>query len=237
MELSILIPCYNEQESIPNLVNNLKNLESSLKNKKIEYEVLFVDDGSTDKTLDVLKKYFKGRKNVKMIKHDVNGNVGKVFRTGLVNSLGKYIATYDADMPYDISSVEHMYEIATKNDYDIVTASPYHPNGGVSNIPKYRLLLSKSTSIIYKILLNSEINTFTAFTRVYKKESIKKISYKNNGFIFSTELIVKALLNGFRVAEYPTKLLPRKFGESKLRLFKVIGDHLKLMSKIALRTL
>ena len=237
MDLSILIPCYNEEEAVPNLNIRLNQLETSLKNKRIKYQIVFVDDGSKDKTRELLNKLYSKRKNVRIIKHEKNGNIGTVFKTGLENISSDYIATFDADCTYDIFSIENMYLIARKENLDLITVSPYHPKGGVVNLPKSRLFLSKSTSIIYKFLSNSNINTFTALNRVYKTESIKKINFRYTDFIFNAEILIKALFKGYKISEYPTKLYSRIYGQSKMKLLKVIKGHLKFMISVLFKTI
>lgn len=234
MDLSIIIPFYNESDGVRNLYEKLSLLEESLKRKRINYEIILIDDCSKDNTLEMIYKYFGNKKNVNIIRHDKNGNIGSVFKTGLKNAAADYIATFDSDCTYDVFTIEKMFEKAKTENLDIITASPYHHAGGTVNIPGYRLFLSKSVSRIYKILLGSKINTYTAFNRIYNTERIKKIGYKNNGFIFNAEILYKALKKNYKIDEYPTKLMTREFGESKMKLFRVIRDHSRLLFQIIL---
>lgn len=229
-KLSIIIPCYNEQEGIENLHNQLSPVIKNLE-KNWNLELIFVDDGSTDRTNELIKKYFGSLDYTKIIKHDKNRNLGASMRTGFESSTGDVIITMDSDCTYDPKDIFKLLELLDENT-DIVTASPYHPKGEVKNVPEYRLLLSKSISSIYRILTKSQIHTFTALFRAHKREVIENIKFKSNNFLATAEILIYALMKGYKVKEHPTTLHVRKFGCSKMKLFLVIKSHLKFVIKL-----
>src|ERR687885_664891 len=85
-------------------------------------------------------------------------------------------------------------------EIDIVTASPYHPGGGVDGVPAYRLLFSKGASAMYRVLLDPRLHTYTAMYRAYRREVIERIPTTSDGFLMVTELLVGALLEGYHAA-------------------------------------
>ena len=127
----------------------------------------------------------------------------------------------------------HLVKLLDENT-DIATVSPYHPQGTISNVPGYRIFLSKSASFLYRVLLDWNLYTYTAMVRVYKKEVIINTPFKRNNFLGVTEILVKAMLKGYNVKEIPAELQVRKFGQSKMKMIplNVIKDHLFLMSSV-----
>src|SRR3989344_8368617 len=225
--LSIVIPCFNEEDGIPQLAEQLTPVLWQLKQYNIE--LIFVDDGSTDKTNALLHQYFP---TATILKHEKNQNLGAALRTGFSHASGDIVAALDSDCTYHPSVILQMLPLLDKST-DIVTVSPYHPQGSVENVPAYRLFLSKSVSRIYRVLLRSHLHTFTAMVRVYKKEVVKNIEINSNTFMGVTEILAKALLRGYKAKEIPVTLTARKFGVSKLKTARAIRDHLKLIKSIA----
>ena len=228
-KLSLVIPCYNEQEGIPWLAEKLNLALPSLREKYV-LEIIFVDDGSTDKTNELLHQHFS-HPDVKIVKHDHNKNLGAALRTGFVHATGDLVAALDSDCTYQPQLIATMATMINE-DTDIVTVSPYHPLGKVHNVPAYRLFLSKSVSRLYRMLLKSDLHTFTAMVRVYKKEVVKNVSFDSNTFLGVTEVLAKALLQGYKAKELPAELQVRRFGASKMKTLKVMRDHLGLLGKI-----
>jgi dolichol-phosphate mannosyltransferase len=119
-----------------------------------------------------------------------------------------------------------------KPDIDIVTASPYHPNGRVVGVPAYRLLLSKGSSLIYRIFVDWKIHTYTCLFRAYRSEVVKRTPFKSDGFLAGTELLVNAMLKGYRAAEFPAVLHARMYGVSKAKIVQTILAHLRFQFRI-----
>jgi dolichol-phosphate mannosyltransferase len=101
-------------------------------------------------------------------------------------------------------------------------------------VPGYRLILSKGSSMIYRILVDRHIHTYTCLFRAYKREVVDKIKFESDGFLAGTELMVKAMLKGYRVKEYPAALYRRAFGTSKAKIMRTINAHLKFQGEVLL---
>ncbi len=230
--LSIVIPCYNEEEGIPYLVSQLNPAVQELQ-KNYQVDLVFVDDGSIDKTNELLQHHYGNNSQAKIVKHEQNRNLGAALRTGFAHCHGDYIAALDSDCTYDPSLFAPLLAILDEQT-DIATVSPYHPRGKISNVPGYRIFLSKSASFLYRLLLDWNLYTYTAMVRVYKKEVIKNTPFERDNFLGVTELLVKAMLKKYKVKELPAELQVQKFGQSKMKMLplKVIRDHLSLMGSI-----
>jgi dolichol-phosphate mannosyltransferase len=234
MDLTIIIPCYNEVDNIPQLASDLYPvaLELAQDNK---VEVVFVDDGSVDGTLESLRKTFKKKQRNGLSflfeKHPENLGLGSALRTGFATANGEVIITTDSDGTYDYKSIPSLLSYLTP-ETDIVTASPYHPSGGVEGVPEYRLILSKGSSFIYRILVDWQIHTYTALFRGYRREVLENAPSTADGYLAGTEILVHALMQGYCVAEYPTVLRVRQYGVSKTRIIQTIREHLKFQARI-----
>ncbi len=232
MKVSLIIPCYNEEEGIPNLATQLKPVLKELQ-ANYETELILVDDGSTDKTSELLQEHFTGIKNTFILKHAKNRNLGGALKTGFAKATGDYIACLDSDCTYNPKGIIDMVNLMDP-ETAFVTVSPLHPDGEVKNVPSYRLFLTKSAALLYRILLNPKIYSFGAMVRVYNKDFIKNIEIKANDFLSVTEIYAKAALQKKKIVEYPTTLDVRQFGTSKMRLLRTIKGHLRLVSQILL---
>ena len=247
MRLSVVVPCYNEADNVEKLKAEFFPVIEKLVGSRLPdgsqidaIEVIFVDDGSKDNTFAVLKHAFGSFKNpaisVKFEKHTINQGLGAALRTGFKAMTGDIVITTDSDGTYRFSTIPAMLEYM-KGDVAIVTASPYHPQGEVVGVPGYRIFLSRGSSLLYRILLNWRIHTYTALYRAYRKEVIDRIPFVANDFLGQTELMVKAMLMGYRVDEFPAALHRRMFGVSKAKLLKTIKSHLTFQSRLLLHQL
>jgi len=230
--ISVVVPVYNEGESIPQLKKQLLPVAEKI-SKDRKLELIFVDDGSTDGTPGSLRENFGSLENAKIVVHKKNRGVGAAMRTGYENSTGKLIAYLDSDCTYSPGVLAGMLKLLDDKT-DIVTVSPYHPQGKVENIPKYRLVLSFGVSLCYRILLWSNIRTFTAMVRVYRRKVLESVKFESDNFISAAEVLCYALLKGFKVKELPTTLRTRALGSSKFKTVNATSNHLKFLLKLLL---
>ncbi len=245
MKLSFIIPCYNEADNVNKLHDELlpvienivlKGWDSATDESR-SAEMIFVDDGSRDDTLVLLQKSFE---NIhipdllfKYLQHPLNLGLGAAIRTGFSGADGDIIVTIDSDGTYEFSEIPALLACLTTG-VDIVTASPYHPNGGVIGVPSYRLFLSRSSSFIYRILLNWHVYTYTCLFRAYRSKVIRNVRFNANDFLGGTELLVKAMLKGYVVSEFPAVLHKRMYGVSKAKIRQTIASHLRFQVWILL---
>ena len=198
VDVSVVIPCYNEEDGIEQLKSKLTPALDDLK-KKYELELIFIDDGSSDSTFEKLKANFSSP-DCRIIRHEVNQNLGGATRTAMRNAKGKWIAFLDSDCTYEPSLLKPMLR-KMEEGADMVTLSPYHPDGLVEGLAPYRLFLSKSLSFIYRLLLRKQIFTYTAMARVYSKSIYPKITSPANDFSSVAEMMLKALKQDMTVRE------------------------------------
>lgn len=231
--VSIIIPCFNESLGIESLEKKLLPVLVQLRLVR-SVEVICVDDGSTDDTFLKLQQSFG--QQAQIIRHHKNKGLSAAIRTGFAHSTGKIICTIDSDCTYDplylVPLLNLMYA-----DVDIVTASPYHPKGQVKNVPAWRLFLSKGLSQLYRLVLPQKLYTYTSMFRAYRREVLETVSVTHPGFLGLVEILAEAMLRGYKVVEYPTELSSRVYGQSKLRVARVIRSHLQYIGKLIIRQL
>lgn len=236
IDLSIVIPCYNEADNVPKMEHELLPVAETLA-KERSVEIIFVDDGSTDGTGEALARAFSHRNGptvwVRIERHPKNRGLGAALRTGFAAARGEVIVTTDSDGTYRFSEIPALLSCLTP-EVDVVTASPYHPQGGVAGVPAYRLILSRGSSAIYRLLVNRKVHTYTALFRAYRRRVVEAVPFESDGFLAGTELLVKAMLTGFRAAEYPTVLHARVVGVSKAKLMRTVQAHLRFQARILL---
>lgn len=232
--LSIIIPCYNERENISELKQKLLPILIRLSDL-LSVELVLVDDGSTDATWETLIEAFGEpageRISIRLERHSQNLGIGAALRTGITASRGGVIVTTDSDGTYDFGLIPELLERLDANT-DIVTASPYHPLGGFMGVPPHRLILSRGSSLLYRLLVDRKIYTYTALFRAYRREVFERVAFASDGFLACAEILVKARLAGFRVEEFPAVLHVRKYGASKAKLVRTTIEHLQFLSRI-----
>jgi dolichol-phosphate mannosyltransferase len=234
MDLSIVIPCYNEVENVLRLQKEFLPVALELAETR-SVEVVFVDDGSTDGTHHALVRAFGEDSETGMLlrfeQHRVNRGLGAALRTGFAAARGGIVVTTDSDGTYKFSEIPALLSCLTSG-VDIVTASPYHPAGRVAGVPAYRLLFSRGCSAIYRLLADWRVYTYTCLFRAYRREIIRSVTFESDGFLAGTELMVKAMLRGYQVAECPAVLYRREYGESKAKLMRTVLAHVKFQARV-----
>jgi polysaccharide deacetylase family protein (PEP-CTERM system associated) len=229
--VTLVVPCYNEEHSLPYLANTLRSVRDALA-RHYEIETIFVDDHSSDRTWQVLAELFAGQPDATRIRHEANRGVAASILTGLRHANTEIVCSIDCDCSYDPHELANMIPLL-RDDVALVTASPYHPEGRVHNVPSWRLLLSKSLSRIYRIVLRQPLHTYTSCFRVYRRSAMIGTQPERDGFLGIAELLGKLALSGAAIVEYPATLEVRVLGHSKMKIVRTIAGHLGLLTSLA----
>ncbi|MFN0122618.1 MAG: glycosyltransferase [Blastocatellia bacterium] len=229
--VTIVIPCFNEEQTLPYLDNTLKSVEAAL-SCICQPQFLFVDDGSSDGTWDVLSRLFGGRAAFRLVRHARNRGIAAAILTGISHAETEIVCSMDCDCTYDPHELRKMIPLLTEG-VDMVTASPYHPEGQVRNVPPWRLTLSKGASFLYRQVLRQQLSTYTSCFRVYRHAAIRELHLQEKGFLGVAEMLARLDLGGSKIIEHPATLEVRLFGRSKMKLLKTILGHLRLLARLA----
>lgn len=228
--VSIVIPCFNEESTLPYLANTLVSVEETL-GEKYEPRFIFVDDCSTDQTQQNLQRLFSQKPNFSIVRHERNRGVAAAIMTGIQAAKTETVCSIDCDCSYDPHELKNMIP-RLQEGVALVTASPYHAEGKVLNVPAWRLTLSKGSSFLYRQVLRQNLATYTSCFRVYRKSVVEKLPLEEGNFLGIAELLGKLDLQGETIVEYPATLAVRLFGYSKMKLLKTISGHLRLLSRL-----
>jgi dolichol-phosphate mannosyltransferase len=208
MKISIVAPMFNEQENLLITLNKIQ--EEFKKNNISNYEIIFVNDGSTDDTFQKAKEIEKNNVQLSVIGYEINQGRGKALRTGIDFASGDVICTIDFDLSYHESHITRMIKELEDNPItDVVLASCYMPGGKVIGVPRFRLFVSKTANLLYRFAFSPRIYTSTCVVRAYRKESIKYLELESNDKEIHLEIISKLLSNGFKIKEIPGTLTRR----------------------------
>lgn len=228
--VSIVVPCFNEELALHYLSNTLKSVEAELE-KDYDLRLIFIDDCSTDKTWNSLHDLFGAKANCKLLRHEQNRGVAASILTGIRAAETEIVCSIDCDCTYDPHELRQMIPLLT-DDTDLVTASPYHPQGAVRNVPSWRLSLSKASSFLYRQVLRQKLFTYTSCFRTYRRSAVVDLKVKESGFLGVAEMLGRLDLSGAKIVEYPATLEVRLFGWSKMKILRTIAGHLRLLTRL-----
>jgi polysaccharide deacetylase family protein (PEP-CTERM system associated) len=229
--VSLVVPVYNERQNITYLSRTLLAFRARLA-ARYRIHFVIVDDASTDETWSLLDAHFGKVPDCLLLRHPENRGVAAALMTGLKNAPTEIVCSIDGDCSYDPGTLAKMIPLI--DDAEMVTASPYHPQGSVRNVPGWRLLLSKTLSRLYSAILADRVHTFTSCCRVYKRSAMLDLDLKHGGFLGVAEMLIETKRRGRRVVEVPATLESRLLGESKMKIVRTIGGHLGLLRRLAL---
>lgn len=232
LTIAIIIPCHNEVDGMAYLRERLATAIPTIEARgPWNVRVLLFDNGSTDATLARMREVFGGDSRYLIHHSPVNVGIGGSLRAGLSLISGDVIVGMDSDCTYDPEEVARLLE-RTAAGWDIVTGSPYHPEGKVINVPEWRLFLSRGLSGLYRLATPVKMYTYTAMFRAYRRATLESIRWQSDGFLSTSEILVEAAAAGFTICEVPMTLHRRRFGVSKIRILRVIGDHLRYLFRV-----
>ena len=214
--ISLVVPAYNEEKGIALFVEQV----SQRITLKEPFEMLVVNDGSTDATLKILEELKEKHKHLRVVSHEHNKGLGMALYTGFQNAKGRIIVTTDADMTHPPETIAKMAE-KIDSGYDLCIGSRYVPGGGMENVPYWRILLSRVANFFFALLFFCRISDLTSGFRAYRSDAIRKIRIAESGFAVQLEITVKMLKQKARITEVPFVLINRKIGASKFNFIRM----------------
>lgn len=227
-KITVLLPMYNEEKSAEPMI---KLVTKRLKRDKIPHEILVVNDGSTDKTEEVLKKLRRKTRQVRIINHKTNIGLGGALETGFKNTKTDLIVTMDADLTQDPMHIAEMLE-EIENGYDMIIASRYVKGGGMSGVPPHRVIVSRLANIVFAVLFGIPVKDMTSGFRCYKISMLRGVTVKDKGFASQLEILVKYSKKDPKIKEIPFILVSRTTGESKFDLPKVATRYFMTVRRL-----
>ena len=214
--LSIIIPVYNERQTVMQLLQQVARQPLSL-----HKELIIVDDCSTDGTREFLQQADlekvlgnNGTNSVKLALHEKNQGKGAGVRTGLSQSTGEIVLIQDADLEYDPSDYPILIAPILEGHADAVFGNRFH--NGPHRVPRYyRYLLNRFFSMLCNLLTGIAIHDVTACYKVFRRELLERMHLRSDRFSIETEMTVKLAKMGVRIYEVPIVYHGRTYAEGK----------------------
>lgn len=217
--LSILIPLLNEEESLNELYSRIK--ETLDKMNVSNYEIIFIDDGSTDNSFDVIKNIHLNDLNVHCVKFRRNYGKSAALSVGFKRAAGKYIITMDADLQDDPAEIPNLIQ-KLEEGYDLVSGWKKHRYDPIS-----KTLPSKLFNAVTSITSGIKLHDFNCGLKAYRSTVIKTLSIYGEMHRYIPAL---AHWEGFKITEIPVQHHKRKYGSSKFGISRFINGFLDLLT-------
>ncbi|XP_060536392.1 dolichol-phosphate mannosyltransferase subunit 1 [Cylas formicarius] len=214
---SILLPTYNEVENLPIIIWLLmKHLAAS----GYLFEIIIIDDGSPDGTLEAAQQLQKiyGNDKIVLRPREKKLGLGTAYIHGIKHATGNFIIIMDADLSHHPKFIKEFIEKQKTKDYDIVTGTRYVGVGGVYGWDFKRKLVSRGANFLTQLLLRPQVSDLTGSFRLYKKHVLDDLikSCVSKGYVFQMEMIIRARQKNYTIAEVPISFVDRVYGQSKL---------------------
>lgn len=214
MKLSIVIPLFNEQDSIGLLLEQLLRLQ--LPEFVGSYEVIVVDDFSSDRSYDIVVSAVQKNNHFKVLRHSRNMGKGAAVRTGIAHSSGDTYLIRDADMELAVNDIPAMLTAMQELNVEFVNGSRYLAGINRPLASYRRYLANRFFTFLTSVIINVKLTDMACGYKLIRKNLYERIQLNENRFGFEAELIIKALrIKRNNVAEVPVQYFPRNEGEGK----------------------
>lgn len=214
MKLSIIIPVFNEEKTISQILNKIKQTKLQ---KNLSKEIIVVDDGSSDLTAEILKK---DKASFRYLKHDKNLGKGAAVKTGLQKATGGIFIIQDADLEYNPQDYTKLVTPILEGSAEVVYGTrlknyPLNLWGNKKTVLPLHLIANRFLTILANILYNGHLTDMETGYKVFRKKILKNLKIKSDKFDFEPEVTAKVLKQGIKILEIPIKTTPRTYNEGK----------------------
>lgn len=235
MKLSIIIPVFNEEKTVAEVIKRIDNLKIS----NVDIETIIVDDGSSDKSVEKIKKQIvKSRNKIKFFQHKKNAGKGAAVKTGINKATGDYIIIQDADLEYNPQQIPSLLKnIKDRDDVIYGTRLNRLPNfKKEESRPRFVMHYfgNRFLSLLTSILYGQWITDMETCYKLFPRSAVKDVNFKSKRFDFEPEITAKLLKKGFKIKEVPIRTTPRGYEEGK-KLNTVRDGTIALWSLIKYR--
>ena len=208
MKLTIIIPCFNEVNTIKQIVDKIIDISP------YENEIIIIDDFSTDGSREILSQIEKAKIS-KLILNEKNYGKGYCIKKGIEETTGDILIIQDADLEYDPSDYTKMIEPIKKNNADVVYGSRFMGSEEKRVLYYWHTLGNKFLTTLSNMFTNINLTDMECCYKAFKTEIIKEIDLKENRFGFEPEITAKLAKKEIRIYEVGIKYFGRKYSEGK----------------------
>jgi len=216
VDISVVLPVYNEEKNIEILYHELVLVLDKLDKN---YEIIFVDDKSMDKSSKIIEEISKKDNNIKLIRFRKNFGQTAALDAGIKNSLGKIIITMDSDLQNDPRDIPNLIKELSRG-YDVVSGWRYNRKDNFS-----KRVLSRGANILRKLIINDTITDSGCTLKAYRRECFKDLKLYGEMHRFIPALLS---LNGFKISEMKVNHRKRKFGKTNYTFKRTLNGFLDM---------
>lgn len=212
IKISVVAPAYNEQDNIEKVVRHWENILESCDHTN---EIVITNDGSTDKTLEVLQRLGEEFSNLRIVNSQVNGGYGDALSKAIYASKGEYVVTIDSDGQFELSDYQQMFEVCLDNGYDAVTG---YRMGKKDTL--LRVFADRVLNIIVRVLLGLKFKDTNCALKLVKGDIIRKMNIEAKAYPTPTEILLRLKEQGLKVGEVGVSHKEREAGQSHLKFMR-----------------
>lgn len=220
--ISFVLPAYNEQDNIEKAVRVILEVAEGL--DLGDYEVIIVDDGSSDRTAETIDRLKEENPHVRPIHHPTNLGYADALRTGFSGARCDLVFYTDSDLQFDVHEVKNL--LPAIEDYDIVTGFRIYRYDPLS-----RLALAWGYNLLARTIFRLRVRDIDCAFKLFRREVFDVIKIRSKKFFVDTEILAKARFHGFRMTEIGVRHYPRACGTSTVRPSHVLST-LRELAKI-----
>ena len=214
MSLSIIIPVYNESRNLEKTVHNLRKIKKNIK----KFNLIFIDDFSTDNTLNILVKLSKKYSFIKIHKNKKKG-LGSAIEEGIKRSNFNYVAVFMADSSDSINDLNRYYKIISTKKYDAILGSRFIKDSKIKDYPFFKYFLNRIFNNIVKLIFFSDYNDFTNAFKIYKKSVLRELlPIVSENFNVFLEIPLKIISRKYTYKIIPISWQNRRVGKSNFKI-------------------
>jgi glycosyltransferase involved in cell wall biosynthesis len=206
MKLSVIIPVYNEEDTLEEIVRRVRAVG-------LAHEIVIVDDGSIDDTRNILKK-FESQSDIRIILHEKNQGKGAAVISGIKAAIGDVMLIQDADLEYDPRDYPALLKPLEEDICDVVYGSRFIGSAR-QPILFWNLVANKILTLVTNILYNNILTDMETGYKVFRREIVEGLTINARRFDFEPEFTAKILKRKVRIFEVPITFNPRLYGEGK----------------------
>ena len=207
-EYTVIIPFFNEEKTLETAVTNLIN-------ENFASEIILVNDGSVDKSNEIALRLESKYKYIKLIESEHNKGKGHALNLGINESSKEYIGILDADLEYSPNDLKNLFKIIDNNNIDIGCGSRFIGDKKRENLYIRTYTANKFLSTLFSIIHRKKVTDIATCLKVFRKDILKSIELKENGFSIEVELLAKTLSRSDKYIEVPINYSARSYKDGK----------------------
>ncbi len=219
-KLSVIIPLFNEEENLPLTAEGIFSVLGSDPNF---LELVLIDDGSQDRTVEIAKELINREPRIRLVRHDKNRGLGAAIKTGLQAAEGDLVLYTDADLPFAFTLIPDLLALSKSNNI-VIGCRQNRGEGG------RRWILTKGYNLITWLALGVRVQDVNFACKLIPKRAIQGMQLQSEGSFIDAEILLECRRLGYAIAEFPMEYFPRQFGQSTLsRPGVVVGIVIELL--------